>query len=188
MNTLTRTEALSNFVVELRIKDLPVEVIEASKKCLLDWMGVTLSGAADPSVRMLINLIREMGGRRQASIIGYGMKTNVLHAALVNGTASHIMDYDDAHVGSRSHPSAPLIPALLAISEYKKLSGSEFITAFVPGFEVSTRIGLALGKSYYNLGWHATPILGRFGAAAGGWETPEAEYETVGHCLWTCSD
>jgi 2-methylcitrate dehydratase PrpD len=108
-----------------------------------------------------------MGGRRQASIICYGVKTNVFNAALVNGTASHVMDYDDAHVGSRSHPSAPLVPALLAISEYKKMSGSEFITAFVLGFEVSTRIGLALGKSYYNLGWHATSVLGRFGAAAG---------------------
>ncbi len=167
LHALTRTEALSEFVVDSDINDLPDEVIEASKRCLLDWMGVTLIGMEDPSIRMLIELIREMGGQKQASIIGYRIKTNVLNAALVNGTASHIMDYDDAHVGSRSHPSAPLIPALLAISEYRKLSGSEFITAFVLGFEVSTRIGLALGKAYYNLGWHSTAILGRLGVAAG---------------------
>jgi 2-methylcitrate dehydratase PrpD len=164
---LNRTQVLSNFIFDSSIEDFTAEIIEASKKCLLDWIGVTLSGARDPSVRILIDLIEEMGGRRQATILGYGMKTNVLNAAFVNGTASHILDYDDAHEGTRSHPSAPLIPALLAISEYKNLSGSEFITAFVLGFEVSTRIGFALGKSYYNLGWHATPILGRFGAAAG---------------------
>jgi len=164
---LNRTQVLSNFIFDSSIEDFTAEIIEASKKCLLDWIGVTLSGARDPSVRILIDLIEEMGGRRQATILGYGMKTNVLNAAFVNGTASHILDYDDAHEGTRSHPSAPLIPALLAISEYKNLSGSEFITAFVLGFEVSTRIGLTLGKSYYDLGWHATPILGRFGAAAG---------------------
>jgi len=164
---LNRTEALSNFIFESSIENFTEEVIEASKKCLLDWIGVTLSGARDPSIRILIDLIKEMGGRKQATILGYGMKTNVLNAAFVNGTASHILDYDDAHEDTRSHPSAPLIPALLSISEYKKLNGAEYITAFVLGLEVSTRVGLALGKSYYNLGWHTTPILGRFGAAAG---------------------
>jgi len=164
---LNRTEDLANFVVESCFENLPEEVIKASKKCLLDWIGVTLIGAEDFSIRILIDLMEEMGGQRQATILGYGKKTNVLNAALINGTASHILDYDDAHEGTRSHPSAPLIPALLAISEYKNLSGSEFITAFVLGIEVSTRIGLTLGKSYYNLGWHATPILGRFGVAAG---------------------
>ena len=164
---MNRTQVLSNFILDSSIKDFPAAVIETAKKCLLDWIGVTLSGARDPSVRILIDLIEEMGGRRQATILGYGMKTSVLNAAFVNGTASHILDYDDAHEGTRSHPSAPLIPALLAISEYKNLSGFEFITAFVLGVEVGTRIGLSLGKSYYNSGWHATAILGRFGAAAG---------------------
>jgi 2-methylcitrate dehydratase PrpD len=166
-NGLNQTEVLANFVVESRFENLPGEVIKASKKCLLDWIGVTLSGAGDFSIGILIDLIEEMGGQKQATILGYGKKTNLLNAALVNGTASHILDYDDAHEGTRSHPSAPLIPALLSISEYKELSGAEYISAFVLGVEVSTRIGLALGKSYYNLGWHATPILGRFGAAAG---------------------
>ncbi len=161
------TERLAQFVVDSRMEDFPTEVIEASKKCLLDWIGVAFGGMKDPSIKIMIDLIKEIGGKRQASVLGYGVKTNVLNAALINGTMSHVLDYDDAHSGTRSHPSAPLIPALLSVAEWRKQSGSELITAFVAGFEVSTRIGLILGKSYYESGWHATPILGRFGAAAG---------------------
>jgi 2-methylcitrate dehydratase PrpD len=70
LNILTRTGAVSNFVVKLQTEDLPLEVIEASIKCLLAWKGVTLNGAEDPLVRMVINLNEELGGREQASIIG----------------------------------------------------------------------------------------------------------------------
>jgi 2-methylcitrate dehydratase PrpD len=161
------TESLAQFVVDSRMEDFPTEVIEASKKCFLDWIGVAFGGMKDPSIRMMIDFIKEIGGKRQASVLGYAMKTNVLNAALINGTMSHVLDYDDAHSGTRSHPSAPLIPALLSVAEWRRQSGSELITAFVAGFEVSTRIGLILGKSYYESGWHATSILGRFGSAAG---------------------
>ena len=161
------TEMLSHFVVRSRFEDLPEEAIESSKKCLLDWIGVAIGGMKDPSVEKVIDLVKEMGGVRQASVLGYGLKTTLLNAALINGMMSHALDYDDAHSGSRSHPSAPLFPALLAISEYHQLKGKEFITAFVIGYEVSTRIGLALGKTYYERGWHATSVLGRFGSAVG---------------------
>ncbi len=161
------TESLVRFVVDSRMEDLPAEVIETSKKCFLDWIGVAFGGVKDPSVRIMIDLIREIGGKRQASVLGYAMKTNVLNAALVNGTMSHVLDYDDAHSDTRSHPSAPLVPGLLSVAEWRKQSGSQLITAFVVGFEVSTRIGLILGKSYYESGWHATSILGRLGSAAG---------------------
>jgi len=161
------TERLSNFVVQTHIGDFPEEVIETSKKCFLDWMGVAFGGMGDGSVKILIDLIKEIGGQKQASVFGYGIKTNILNAAFVNGMMSHVLDYDDAHRDSRSHPSVPMIPALLSVSEHKKLNGAELITAFVSGFEVSTRIGMALGKAYYESGWHATSVLGRFGAAAG---------------------
>lgn len=161
------TETLSKFVVQSQMEDIPEEVIETSKKCFLDWIGVAIGGMKDPSAEMLVDLIKEMGGRKQASILGYGMKTSIINAALINGIMSHVLDYDDAHSESRSHPSSPLIPALLSMAEYKKMSGRDLITAFVLGFEVGTRIGLGLGKTYYEMGWHATSILGRFGSAVG---------------------
>lgn len=161
------TETLSHFIANSTMQDFPEEVVDASKKCLLDWIGVTLGGMKDPSVRLLVHFIEEMGGRRQASILGYGTKTNLLYAALANGMMSHVLDFDDAHSGVRTHPSAPLIPALLSIAEYRGLSGSDLITAFVVGFEITIRVGFALGREYYDAGWHATSVLGRFGAAAG---------------------
>ena len=128
------TESLVQFVVDTRMEDLPTEVIETSKKCFLDWIGVAFGGMEDLSIKIMIDLIKEIGGKRQASVLGYAIKTNVLNAALINGAMSHALDYDDAHSGTRSHPSAPLIPALLSVAEWRKQSGSELITAFVAGF------------------------------------------------------
>jgi 2-methylcitrate dehydratase PrpD len=121
----------------------------------------------DRSVGIMVKLMKEMGGKKQASVLGYGFKTTILNVALINGMMSHVLDYDDAHSESRSHPSAPLMPSLLSISEYQKLMGRDLMTAFILGVEVGTRIGLTLGKSYYEQGWHATSILGRFGSAVG---------------------
>ena len=164
---MTHTEELSRFITDSTMHDFPEEVIDAAKKSFLDWIGVTLGGMNDPSVGLLVQFIEEMGGRRQASILGYGTKTNLLYAALCNGMMSHVLDFDDAHSGARTHPSAPLIPALLSVAEHEGLPGTDLIAAFVLGFEVTIRVGLALGRNYYNAGWHPTSILGRFGAAAG---------------------
>ncbi|MFC1820162.1 MmgE/PrpD family protein [Thermodesulfobacteriota bacterium] len=167
MKNNSPTNELANFIVNMRFTDLSKEQIDAAKRCFLDWLGVTIGGIREPPAKILVDLIEELGGKKQASVIGYGRKTSILNAALVNGTMAHSLDYDDAHMYTRNHPSAPLIAALLPVSEYKKLPGTELITAFILGFEVSTRIGLALGNDYYDLGWHATPVLGRFGVAAG---------------------
>ena len=164
---MSPTKELADFVINTGFEDFSEELIDASKRCFLDWIAVTIGGRKDPSVEILSHLIEEFGGNEQASVIGYGIKTSLLNAALLNGTMAHSLDYDDAHMYTRSHPSAPLIAALLPTAEYQKSPGFELVTAFILGFEVTTRIGLALGNTYYDQGWHATPILGRFGVAAG---------------------
>jgi 2-methylcitrate dehydratase PrpD len=161
------TGAIADFVSRSSINGFPQEVIDMSKKCFLDWLGVTLGGTGDAVSALMVDFARETGGRRQASVLGFGMKTSLVNAALVNGTMAHVLDYDDALSVVRAHVSAPLIAALLPMAEYKRLCGRDFITAMVMGFELSTRVGLALGKGYYEAGWHATAILGRLGAAAG---------------------
>jgi len=160
------TRGLLDFVARSEIEGFPEEVIEMSKKCLLDWIGVTLGGAQEAAARAILDLVREAGGEKQATLLAIGMRTSVLNAALANGTMAHALDYDDANSVVRAHISAPLIAALLPLAEYKGRTGRDFITALVMGFEASTRIGLALGKEYYEAGWHATAILGRLGAAA----------------------
>lgn len=167
MSSSKVTEALSRFIVEASFEHFPQEVVEIAKRSLLDWIAVTLGAIKEPAVKILIDFIEDIGGKRQASILGYGIKTTTLNAAFVNGSISHILDYDDAHSVTRNHTSAPVVPALLAVAENNKLNGRDLLTAYIVGFDVSTRIGLALGKHYYEKGWHATSILGRFGAAAG---------------------
>lgn len=161
------TEALSRFIVDQRFDESPPDVIEVARKCILDWIGVTLGAVGQPAAALMKEIIEDMGGRQQASIIGYGTRTTMANAALVNGLMAHTLDYDDAHSGVRTHPSAPLVAAILAVAEPLGLSGRDVVAAFIVGCEVTLRIGYALGKAYYEQGWHSTAILGRFGAAAG---------------------
>ncbi len=164
---MSRTETVADFIARSRVEDLPPEVIGMGKRCLLDWLGVALAGSKEPASRLVVGFIGEMGGEKQASVLGTGIKTSVVNAALALGTMAHVLDYDDAHSMVRSHVSAPLVAALLPVAEYRRMTGRAFLTALITGFEVSTRVGRALGREYYEAGWHATAILGRFGAAAG---------------------
>lgn len=162
-----QTDTLAQFIVDAGPDRFSKDLITASKLCFLDWFGVTLGGLHTPAVDILLSIASDVGGKPQASIVGYDRKTDRMNAALINGAMSHVLDFDDAHMWTRNHPGAPLIAALLAVAEHEKLSGSELVNAFILGFETGTRIGLALGKDYYDKGWHATPILGRFAVAAG---------------------
>ena len=107
------TTVLADFVARSRYENLPAEVVAMSKKCLLDWLGNAIGGSCEPAARHIIDFVKETGGKKQASILGVGIRTNVINAALANGTMAHVLDYDDAHNILRTHPSAPLIAALL---------------------------------------------------------------------------
>src|SRR5512145_2767899 len=159
------TEKLVSFVKETSYKDLPQEVIHQAKRCFLDLIGVALGGARQPLVRILIKTVKETGGNSQATVIGNGLKTSTLNAALINGAMAHALDFDDTHIGSIIHPSAPVIPAVLALGERLKSTGKSALEAFVIGYEVEIRIGLGMGSKHYNRGWHTTSTCGRFGAA-----------------------
>ena len=159
------TAKLVSFVQETSYGDFPREVIHQAKRCFLDLIGVTLGGARQPVVQILIKTLRDTGGKPQATVLAHGFKTSTLNAALVNGTMAHALDFDDTHIGSIIHPSAPVIPVVLALGERLKSPGKSALEAFVLGYEVETRIGLGLGSRHYNRGWHTTSTCGRFGAA-----------------------
>jgi 2-methylcitrate dehydratase PrpD len=158
---------LLRFIAETSFEDIPPEVIDQAKRCVLDWVGVTVGGVAHPASSILIDLVKDLGGKDQASIFGTSLKSSMVNAALVNGAMSHVLDFDDTHLAALMHPSAPLLPAIFAFGEYDGTSGKDFLTAFVLGFEAETRISLSMGVSHYDRGWHSTATMGRFGAAAG---------------------
>jgi len=159
------TETLARYALDVSYRSLPKEVVHQAKRCFLDLIGVALGGSRQSLARILLKTVCEFGGNPQATVWGHGVKTSVTHAALVNGAMAHALDYDDTHVRGMGHPSAPLIPALLAVAEWKGASGKAALEAFIAGFEVETRIGEGMGVKHYNRGWHGTSTFGRFGAA-----------------------
>lgn len=159
------TDKLVSFVQQTSYRGFPREVIHQAKRCFLDLIGVALGGARQPLVRILIKTAKETGGNLQATVLGNDLRTSALNAALINGAMAHALDFDDTHIGSIIHPSAPVIPAVLALGERLKATGKSCLEAFVIGYEVETRIGLGLGSRHYNRGWHSTSTCGRFGAA-----------------------
>jgi 2-methylcitrate dehydratase PrpD len=160
------TETLASFVLGTSFRSFPREVVHQGKRCFLDLLGVALGGSDQPLSRILVNMARDFGGKPQATIWGKGLKSSVMNAAFINGAMAHALDYDDTHVKTIMHPSAPVIPAVLALAEWKRLSGRAALEAFILGYEVETRIGLGMGNKPFNRGWHATSTFGRFGAAA----------------------
>ena len=159
------TEKLARFAVETSYRSFPKPVVHQAKRCFLDLLGVALGGSQQPLGKILVKVAKDFGGKPQATILGHGLKTSVMNAALINGAMAHALDFDDTHIGSIGHPSAPVIPAVLAVAEWKGLSGKSALEAFLLGFEVETRIGMGLGPKHYERGWHNTSTYGRFGAA-----------------------
>lgn len=160
------TQALAQRASALRYETLPEDVRLLARQCLLDWLAVTLAGAGEPLVRILLEEMQEQGGAPQARVVGHPVRLPTHQAALVNGAASHALDYDDVNLAMAGHPSVALLPGLLALAEQRGASGAELLTAFVAGYETACRVGALLGPSHYARGFHATATVGSFGAAA----------------------
>lgn len=145
---------------------LPGDVVAKAKHCLLDWAGVTLAGAREPLTEILAAQVAEEGGNQQATLVGRGGMATAAQAALVNGAASHALDFDDVHVVMSGHPSVPVLPGLLALAEWTRRGGKDFLAAFVAGFETECRVGALVNPGHYAMGFHATATIGSFGSAA----------------------
>ncbi|TFG02686.1 MAG: MmgE/PrpD family protein [Promethearchaeota archaeon] len=161
------TKTLSEFVISTDFKDLPKEVIEEAKLCFFDWLGVALAGANDPEIDSLFNVIELVGGREQATILGKNVKSSILNATLINGMSSHVFDYDDTSVEFLGHASVTLFPSLLALSEWKGISGKDFLTAYIIGFEIGCQVAIGASANHALTGWHATSTIGHFSSTAG---------------------
>ena len=164
---LELTKTIARFVTETDVSNIPSIVYEHAKVAFMDWFAVTMAGKDEPLVSKLIRFADLMGGHEQATVLGYGLKTNVSMAALINGSASHALDYDDTMRVFMGHPSVTLFPSLLAFSEWKEKSGNDFLTSYIIGLKTGTCIGACLGPEHYSAGWHATSTLGRLASAAG---------------------
>jgi 2-methylcitrate dehydratase PrpD len=160
---MTVVTALAERICALGYDRLPDAAVEWAKVGILDTVGVTLAGSVEPCARIVRRVAAAPG---PALVFGTSARLAVADAALVNGTASHALDFDDCSNTLGGHPSVPVLPALFALADTRAVTGRDFIAAYVAGFETETRIARAVNFHHYDKGWHPTATLGVFGAAA----------------------
>jgi len=144
---------------------LPPDVRRLASQCILDTLGVMLAARDEPVVRLITQMTREDGGAAQASVFGAGLRTSAAQAALCNGTLAHALDFDDVNLNINGHPSAVLLPALLALGEAVDASGADLLLAYVAGHEFACRAGAVVQPDHYARGFHSTSTVGALGAA-----------------------
>jgi 2-methylcitrate dehydratase PrpD len=150
----------------VKLDQCPAEALETARWAILDTVGVTLAGAATATTATIWQAVRPSVGTGKALLFGGRRHVDALNAAIVNGTASHALDFDDCSNTLGGHPSAPILPALWALAETRGASGADLLVAYVTGFEVQSAIARAVNFDHYEKGWHPTATLGTFGSAA----------------------
>ena len=159
------TRILSEFLVASRYENIPADVRHEASRAILNALGCAIGSARHETVEAALSAVKPFAGSSHATIFGRADRLDALNAALVNGISTHVLDFDDTHQRA-VHPTAPVLPALLAYAEWKKTSGRDLVHAFVLGVEAEIRIGLSVFPEHYDIGWHITGTAGIFGAAA----------------------
>ena len=167
------TEEVVSFVYRTRYRDIPPEVFRLAQGFVLDGLGVIVAGSTEKGSRILHNYIRQMGGSAEATVIGPRFAAPAPKAALANGASGHAMDYDDTQLstskegvyGLLTHPTIPVLSAVLAVGEKERISGKEMLLAYILGVEVECRIADAINPRHYQAGFHSTATIGGLGAA-----------------------
>lgn len=136
----------------------------ASRVALRDVVGCMLAGSVEETPRRVAAAVARWGTGR-ARVLGSGLALPAPWAALVNGAAAHVLDYDDTFAPLAGHAAAVLVPALLAVGEEAETSNADLLDALVVGLEVLAAVGRGVNRRHYALGWHATATIGAIGAA-----------------------
>jgi 2-methylcitrate dehydratase PrpD len=169
------TRALAAFVAAATV---PPAVRHTTRRYLLDWLGSAVAGGElrPPSIARAV--VGELGGHPQATVLATGERTSAPLAAFANAAAAHVLEMDDLDRESISHPAAPIVAAALAVAEREHAGGDALLDAIAIGYEVSIRVGEALGTGHYEH-WHTTGTAGTFGAAAAAARLAGVDAETT---------
>ena len=167
MGEKTVTAQMAEYAVADHWKTLTECDIRMAKLAFIDWTAAAVTGISEKSVAKLMELAEEENVTGDSVIIGQGKRTSAINAALVNGTESHAIDFDDIHDFLSLHLCSPVLPAALAAAEYMRADGKALINGAINGMQIMVAVSAAIMPEHYNVGrWHATGTIGIFGAAA----------------------
>lgn len=183
------TLQLAQWVHELAFSALPESVVRAAIKSFYNYFGVAIGGHDHEAVQITLKSSSAFfASSGSCSLLGSHETSNPLQAALINGFAAHIHDYDDTHLATVIHPTAPVASALVAFAEYASsqgtaVSGEDFILALTAGIEVECILGLSVYPSHYDVGWHITGTVGSIGAAVAVAKVMKLPVEQLQHAI-----
>jgi aconitate decarboxylase len=178
------TRRIAEFVSRLTYEQIPAEVRERIKLLILDSLGCAIYGANLEWCRILRGTLEKLDATRTTSIWGTNARLSSDHAALLNGTQVQGFELDDVHRKAVLHVGAVTLPALIAVAEsHAQLSGCDFLTAAVAGYEIGPRVGLCMGPEHIGQGWHSGATVGIFSAAAGAARALSLDADKTVHAL-----
>jgi 2-methylcitrate dehydratase PrpD len=163
----TRTRELLDFLHTLEIERVSPGVIDAAQNCVLDTLGCALFGSPEPWSRIMAAEMLAEAPRGNSTIVGEGSTVAAPAAALCNGTAAHGFELDDHLDEAIVHPGAIIVSAVQAAAEAIDASGARMLLGVIAGYEFANRLGLAMGVTPSQRGWHKTAVVGPVGAAVG---------------------
>jgi aconitate decarboxylase len=182
--TSGHTPRIAEFVSRLSYEQIPPEVRERLKLLILDSLGCAIYGADLEWCRILRQTLERLDQTRTTSVWGTDRRLSSPHAALVNGTQVQSFELDDVHREGVLHVGAVTLPALIAVAEsHAALSGREFLTAALAGYEIGPRVGLCMGQEHIGQGWHSGATVGVFSAVSGAARALMLDADATKHAL-----
>ncbi|NPT37448.1 MmgE/PrpD family protein [Paraburkholderia xenovorans] len=168
------TQRVAQWVADTTWQDVPAAVRHEARRSLVNYLAVALAGCSDPTLGKAVRTYQRFSAGEGSSVIGRRERFDMLNAAALNAMSANVFDFDDTHIPTIIHPTAPVAAALFAFAESladfapgaRPLTGEALLLAFVVGVEVECRIGNAVSPEHYRRGWHITSTCGVFGAAA----------------------
>ena len=157
---------LADRIINSKVDVADQRIIESANSALLDTVGVTIIGSKSEATKSVIKALEAKSTADGALIYGKKLKVSMLDAAMINGTSSHALDFDDCNNTMGGHPTVPILAGLLANSESMHANGRDVIEAYTVGVETICAMAKVLNFHHYEKGWHPTTTLGIFGAVA----------------------
>ena len=179
-------EQLAGYAVAEQSGTPPVAVQHHARRVLIDWFAALLPGSRLPPATLLAHALSDEMQETGAIVYANGGRASVRAAALINAAAAHTVEFDDIFRDAVYHPGCPVIAAALAAAQARRADGAALLRAIVVGYEVSTRVGLAVMPSHYRF-WHTTGTIGTFGAAAAVATILRLDAAALAHALATAA-